>query len=92
MCYAGLHSMNMRTISQRELRNDNAAVVRGVVEGETYVITRHGVPVARLVPIGNDSDLRIGRPAKSRLKYAGRKRLVVDAATADVLGDLRGDR
>ena len=48
----------MRTISQRELRNDNAAIVRGVEEGEAYTVTRRGVPVARLVPIDHDIDLR----------------------------------
>jgi antitoxin (DNA-binding transcriptional repressor) of toxin-antitoxin stability system len=40
------------TISQRELRNDNARVVDGVVAGEIYVVTRNGVPVAELRPLG----------------------------------------
>ena len=40
-----------RTITQRELRNDSAAVLREVQAGETLVVTRNGVPVAELRPI-----------------------------------------
>lgn len=40
----------MARISQRELRNDNAQVIRRVEAGESFVVTRHGVPVADLVP------------------------------------------
>ncbi|CAN5675451.1 hypothetical protein BH24ACT11_BH24ACT11_08550 [soil metagenome] len=82
----------MRTISQRELRNDNAAVVRGVEEGESYTITRHGVPVARLVPATDGTDLRCDRPAKRRPKYAVQQRVKAVIPTADLLNDLRGDR
>jgi prevent-host-death family protein len=39
------------TIAQRELRNDNARVIAAVAAGETFVITRHGRPVAELRPI-----------------------------------------
>lgn len=39
-----------RVISQRELRNDSAAVLREVEAGETLVVVRHGVPVAELRP------------------------------------------
>lgn len=41
----------MRTIPQRELRNDIARVLREVEEGETIEVTVDGRPVARLVPI-----------------------------------------
>jgi prevent-host-death family protein len=40
-----------KTIAQRELRNDNAKVIEAVVAGESFVITRNGVPVAELRPI-----------------------------------------
>ncbi|MBM7515922.1 type II toxin-antitoxin system Phd/YefM family antitoxin [Nocardioides nitrophenolicus] len=43
----------MTTISQRELRNDNAAIVRRVEAGESFTVTRRGVPVADLVPHGS---------------------------------------
>lgn len=37
-------------IAQRELRNDNAAVIAAVRAGETFVVTRNGEPVAELRP------------------------------------------
>jgi prevent-host-death family protein len=40
-----------RTISQRELRNESAAVLREVQAGQTIIVTRNGVPVAELRPI-----------------------------------------
>lgn len=41
----------MRTIAQRELRNDNAKIIDAVTAGETFVVTRNGEPVAELRPI-----------------------------------------
>jgi prevent-host-death family protein len=41
----------MRTISQRELRNDSAAILREVQAGRIITITRNGVPVAELRPV-----------------------------------------
>src|ERR1700754_1735756 len=37
-------------IGQRELRNDNAEIIRRVEAGQSFVVTRRGVPVADLVP------------------------------------------
>lgn len=82
----------MKSISQRELRNDNAEVIRGVERGESYTVTRRGVPVARLVPLGADADLRCDRPATKRPTYTERPRVRLAAATGELVGDLRGDR
>ncbi len=41
----------MKTITQRELRNDSGAVLRAVEAGESMVITKSGIPVAELHPI-----------------------------------------
>lgn len=38
------------TIGQRELRNDSGAIMRRVEQGESFVVTRNGRPVADLVP------------------------------------------
>jgi prevent-host-death family protein len=38
-------------ITQRELRNDSAAVLREVQSGQTLVVTRNGTPVAELRPL-----------------------------------------
>lgn len=40
-----------RSVSQRELRNDAAAVLRDVQRGETMIVTRSGTPVAELRPL-----------------------------------------
>lgn len=40
-----------KTITQRELRNDSAAVLREVQAGHTLIVTRNGAPVAELRPI-----------------------------------------
>lgn len=40
--------MRVRTITQRELRNDSAAVLREVEAGQTIVVSRNGTPVAEL--------------------------------------------
>ncbi len=40
-----------KTIAQRELRNNNAHVIDAVVSGESFIVTRNGVPVAELGPI-----------------------------------------
>ncbi len=42
-------------IQQSELRNDNAAVMRRVAEGESFVVTVNGRPVADVVPHQRDS-------------------------------------
>lgn len=39
-----------QTIGQRELRNDNAEIMRRVEQGESFVVTRNGKPIADLVP------------------------------------------
>ena len=41
----------MRTITQRQLRNDSGAVLREVHAGEHLTVTRNGTPVAELRPL-----------------------------------------
>lgn len=40
------------TIGQRQLRNDNAEIMRRVEAGESFIVTRNGRPIADLVPHG----------------------------------------
>ena len=51
MCYMCYALVMAKTINQRELRNDSAAVLREVQAGRTITITRNGIPVAELRPI-----------------------------------------
>ena len=48
-----------RTIPQRELRNNIAAVLRAAEAGETFTVTVRGRPVARLVPPGDTREPRL---------------------------------
>jgi len=40
-----------REISQRELRNQSGQIMRKLDEGETFIVTRNGVPVGELTPL-----------------------------------------
>jgi prevent-host-death family protein len=82
---------SVKTISQRELRNDNAEVIRGVEAGESYTVTRRGVPVALVVPLRGATDLRCDRPAKRRPTYAEQRRVRAGTTTTTLLEDLRGE-
>jgi prevent-host-death family protein len=39
------------TISQRDLRDDSGEILRRVEAGESFVVTRNGVPVGELTPV-----------------------------------------
>jgi prevent-host-death family protein len=43
--------MKNRTITQRELRNQSAAILREVAAGRTLIVTRNGTPVGELRPV-----------------------------------------
>lgn len=38
-------------IPQRELRNQNAAIIDAVAAGASFVVTRNGTPIAELRPV-----------------------------------------
>ncbi len=64
-----------RTITQRELRNDNAEILRALESGDSFVITRNGVPVGRLTPIARrtfvpTSELKEAFSRLPRIDYA----------------------
>jgi prevent-host-death family protein len=40
-----------KVITQRTLRNDSGEIMRGLDRGESYIVTRDGVPVGELVPV-----------------------------------------
>lgn len=39
-------------LTQRELRNSSGEIMRALDRGERFVVTRRGVPVADLTPVG----------------------------------------
>jgi prevent-host-death family protein len=40
-----------REITQRELRNESGTIMRALDRGESFVVTRNGVPVGELMPL-----------------------------------------
>ena len=42
----------VRRITQRELRNQSGEIMRALDRGESFLVTRNGVPVGALTPVG----------------------------------------
>jgi prevent-host-death family protein len=40
-----------RRITQRELRNESGEIMRALDRGESFTVTRNGVPVGELTPL-----------------------------------------
>ncbi|MEU1985193.1 type II toxin-antitoxin system prevent-host-death family antitoxin [Nocardia sp. NPDC019395] len=55
----------MRTIQQRDLRNDSGKVLAAVEGGESFTITRNGKPVAELKPLTQRTFVPIAELART---------------------------
>lgn len=49
-----------RELTQRELRNRSGEVMRALDRGDRFVVTRRGVPVGELRPIGRRTKVSAG--------------------------------
>ncbi len=73
-----------QVITQRELRNESGDIMRRLDSGETFIVTRNGVPVGELTPmrrhrfVSADAVLAVFRNAPSI--DAARFRADVDAS------------
>lgn len=87
MCYI----LAMKRISQREFRNDSAAVMRQVAQGSSFRVTNRGTPVAVLSPITERivDELTV-REGTGNMEFP--PGAVVDDSTQNALAELRGDR
>lgn len=81
----------MSTISQRQLRNDNAEVIREVQAGNTFTVTRRGVPVAVIGPVPEDTRPEPAQPARRRPTFSALTRVHLDRDSADILAEDRAD-
>jgi prevent-host-death family protein len=59
----------MRTVSAREANQRFSKLLEAAVEGEEVTITRRGVPVAKLVPVG-DTDAEAERKRRKAAALA----------------------
>jgi prevent-host-death family protein len=54
-----------KIVSAAEANRSFSQLLRSVRDGESYVVTAHGKPVARIVPISNDD--RVAEVARAAL-------------------------
>ena len=81
----------MKTISQRELRNDSAKVMRQVTQGASFRVTSRGTPVAMLSPVeGRFGDELTLREGSGEMEFP--PGVHTSESTAGALADLRGNR
>lgn len=74
----------MTTLGVRELRNNTADLVNRAHHGEDIIITNHGVPSVRLVPVDPQTKPYLTRADLFRFPRA-------DAGLRDDLAELAGD-
>ena len=87
--------MPVESLSQRELRNESGRVFRLVSEGQPFILTNHGVPVGRIVPLdARPAGLPIVRPAKRVGGWAALAPQPTrgDRAMSDIIEELREER
>jgi prevent-host-death family protein len=66
-----VESHRMETVGIYEMRTRLAELVDKVVNGEEVTVTRHGIPVAKIVPIDTTSKVPV-RDAIEAMKKFGR--------------------
>lgn len=88
-------SCEPKQISQRQFRNESGAILRAVEQGESFIITNNGRPVAKLHPISADplAGLRVRR-SKPGARFANLKpeSVTSDETALEALMFLRGTR
>jgi prevent-host-death family protein len=82
----------MKVISQREFRNNSAAVMDAVEAGEVYRVTRNGVAVAELRPLSRRRRLSAEELVERhrrlpRIDYARMRQEAAEMLGEDRVGD-----
>lgn len=67
--------MTQATVSIRELKSRLSEFLRLTRKGESVIITDRGVPIGRIVPIGQDLDQRLSAMCDSGLAQWNRQKL-----------------
>jgi prevent-host-death family protein len=92
-CYG--FTMAAKTITHRQLRNESGAILREVQQGQTFIVTNHGEPVAALRPIAANPLAGIRHePRKTGTRFqdiAPEKSFSTETALEALL-ELRGER
>ena len=88
----------MTTIPHRELRNQSSKILERVKNGETIDVTNNGEVAATLIPPAVSPFERlllsgsVRRAGSQAVDFQILRRVSSDAATAQILAELRGDR
>lgn len=89
----------MRTVTQRDLLDNGAEILRAVSGGETIEVTNHGEVVAVLVPPGRTVYERLVAEGKVRELPPGRPgdlraipRMEAPLSSDEINADIKGDR
>ncbi|BCW70023.1 hypothetical protein NicSoilB8_10670 [Arthrobacter sp. NicSoilB8] len=88
----------MTTIPHRELRNQSSKILERVKNGETIEVTNNGEVAAVLIPPSSSPFERlllagqIRRAAPGAVDFQSLPRVGAASTTAEILGDVRGDR
>jgi prevent-host-death family protein len=72
-----------RTITQRELRNDSARILKAAEQGEEFTVTRNGTPIAKLGPLG-EPDRRFVTKEQTDRGLAGMPQIDYQQMRADL--------
>jgi prevent-host-death family protein len=75
-----------KTISAAEANRKFSEVLRGVREGQSYVVTSHGRPVARIEPVNKKADADLARAALLK-RLRAQKAIDIGPWTRDELYD-----
>ena len=87
--------MAVKTITHRELRNESGRILREVQDGQTFIITNNGEPVAALKPIASDplAGIRHEPPKRgARFSDIVPEKVDSDESALEALMYLRGER
>jgi len=77
-----------REITQRELRNESGEIMRALDRGDSFVVTRNGVPVGELAPLKRR---RFVAADAAVAAFAGAPRLEPERLRADLDAVLEQD-
>ena len=65
-------------VSAAEANRSFSRLLRGVQQGRSYVVTNHGTPVARIVPVDDEYDVAVRERAHKALLDRLRRQPAVD--------------
>jgi antitoxin (DNA-binding transcriptional repressor) of toxin-antitoxin stability system len=77
-----------RRITQRELRNGSGQIMRALDRGESFIVTRNGVPVGELLPL---RQRKFVAAESAVAAFAGAPRIDFAGFRADVDSELDQD-